>query len=67
MEELPRLLHEYLSPFSNRSAKLREVAAESSSFYIRHLIPSKQLCYIHLLLTEMSTIHEQARLWGGGE
>lgn len=74
LAELPRLLRDYLSPASakhDRSAELREVAAEATRFYIRHLTPSKQLCYFHLLLREMGRIHGQAqahvaahRTWG---
>jgi hypothetical protein len=40
-------------------AQLREVAVESTRFYIRHLTPSKQLCYFHVLLTEMGRIQAQ--------
>jgi len=64
LDDLPRLLQRYLS--SNRSVELREVAAEATRFYIRHLTPSKQLCYFHLLLTEMGRIHAQAQGDGGG-
>lgn len=64
LAELPRLLRDYLSPASathhDRGAELREVAAEATRFYIRHLTPSKQLCYFHLLLKEMGRIHGQA-------
>lgn len=70
LDDLPGLLREYLSSHSSdRSAALKEVAAESTRFYIRHLTPSKQLCYFHLLLTEMGKIHAQAprRQKGGGD
>lgn len=59
LADLPALLETYLSPASNRSAEVKAVAAESTRFYIRHLTPSKQLCYFHLLLKEMGTIHAQ--------
>ncbi len=68
LDDLPRLLQEYLGgPLSsNRSVELREVAAEATRFYIRHLTPSKQLCYFHLLLTEMGRIHAEAQGDGDG-
>lgn len=48
---------------------LRDVAAASTRLYIRQLLPSKQLCYLHLLLKEMGRLHGPTLegKGGGGE
>jgi hypothetical protein len=44
-----------LRTWSQRDEELHEIAKEASAFYRRLLTPSKQLCYMHVLLTEYAT------------
>lgn len=50
-----------LRNWSQRGEALHAIATESSALYRRLLTPSKQLCYLHVLLTEYATLETEAR------
>lgn len=54
LSDLIPALHNYTQP--GMDAELEAIATRSTEFYDRLLLPSKQLCYMHLLLKEYAAL-----------
>ncbi|TFJ81628.1 hypothetical protein NSK_006879 [Nannochloropsis salina CCMP1776] len=61
LSDLEALLKERLDASENSTAhmELKEMGAESTRLYMRSLVPSKQLCYLHRVLEVYSRVFER--------
>lgn len=55
-EDLSDLVEQLQHLSQHGQAQLEAIARRSTEFYKRMLLPSKQLCYLHLLLKEYASV-----------